>query len=59
MEFFSYKYKFYDVIDNQIKNSKIFLPLPQFKYSGFDFANPERTIVFRTVIDGERKENSI
>ena len=31
MEFFSYKYKFYDVIDNQIKNSKIFSPLSQFK----------------------------
>ena len=59
MEFFSYKYKFYDVIDNQIKNSKFFLSLPQFKYSGFDFANPERTIMFRTVIDGERKENPI
>ena len=26
MEFFSYKFKFYDVADNQIKNSKIFSP---------------------------------
>ena len=59
MEFFNYKYKFYDVVDNQIKNSKIFAPFPQSKYSGFEFANPERTIVFRTVIDGGRKENSI
>ena len=56
MEFFSYKYKFYDVIDNQIKNSKIFLPLSQFKYSGSKFANPKRTTVFRTVIDDERKK---
>ena len=57
MEFFSYKYKFYDVIDNQIKNSKIFSPLSQFKYSGSEFANPKRATVFRTVIDGERKKN--
>ena len=41
MEFFSYKYKFYDVVDNQIKNAKIFSPLSQFKYSGFEYANPK------------------
>ena len=56
MEFFSYKYKFYDVADNQIKNCKIFSPLSQFKYNGFEVANPKRTAVFRTVIDGERKK---
>ena len=57
MKFFSYKYKFYDDVDNHIKNSKIFSPLSQFKYNGFEFANPERTTVFRAVIDGERKKN--
>ena len=56
MAFFSYKYKFYDVVDNQIKNCKIFSPLSQFKYNGFEVANPKRTAVFRTVIDGKRKK---
>ena len=56
MKFFSYKYKFYDDVDNHIKNSKVFSPLSQFKYNGFEFANPERTTVFRAVIDGERKK---
>ena len=56
MDFFSYKYKFYNVVDNQIKNCKIFSPLTQFKYSGFKFANTKRTTVFRTVIDGEGKK---
>ena len=55
MEFFNYKYKFHDVVDNQIKKCKIFSPMSQFKYRGFEFANPKRTTVFRTVIDGERK----
>ena len=59
MEFFSYKYKFYDVVDNQIKNAKIFSPLSQFKYSGFEYANPKKTTVFRTVIDSERKKVNI
>ena len=56
MEFFGYKYKSKDVGDNQIKNYKIFSPLSQFKYSDFEFANPKRTTVFRTVIDAERKK---
>ena len=55
MEYFSYIYKFYDIVDNQIKNRKIFSLLSKFKYSGFEFANPKRTTVFRTVIEGERK----
>ena len=54
MEHFSYIYKFYDVIDNQIKNRKIFSLLSQFKYCGFEFANPKRTTVIGTVT-GERK----
>ena len=56
-EFFSYKYKFYDVVDKQIKNCKIFSLLSQFKYSGFIFGNPKRTTLCRTVIEGERKKN--
>ena len=59
MEFFSYKYKFYDVVGNQIRNCKNFSPLSQFKYSRFEFANPRRTTVFRTIIDGERKKLNI
>ena len=55
MEFFNCKYKFHDVVDNQIKNYKMFSPMSQFKYRGFEFANPKRTTVIRTVIDGERK----
>ena len=54
--FSSYKYKFYDVVNNQIKNCEIFLPLSQFKYNGFEFANLKRTTVFRAVIDGEIKK---
>ena len=56
MEFFSYKYRFYNVVDNQIKNCKFFSPLSQFKSSSFEFTNPKRTTVFRTAIDGERKK---
>ena len=55
MEFFSFKYKFYNAVDNQIINCKIFSPLSQFKYSSFEFANPKRPAVFRTVIDVKRK----
>ena len=33
----------------------MFSPMSQFKYRGFEFANPKRTTVIRTVIDGERK----
>ena len=55
MEFFNCKYKFHDVVDNQIKNYKMFSPMSQFKYRGFEFANPKRTTVIRTVIDDERK----
>ena len=53
------KYKCYDVADNQMKSCKIFSPLLQFKYNGFEFAYRKRIAVFRTVIDGEGKKLNV
>ena len=40
---FSWKYKFYDIADNQIKNCKIFLPYTKFKNKDFEFDNTKKT----------------
>lgn len=42
MELYSWKYKFYDIKDNQTKNCKIFSPYTQFKKKGFEFMNIDK-----------------
>ena len=43
LHLFSWKYKFYDIADNQIKNCKIFLPYTKFKNKDFEFDNTKKT----------------
>ena len=42
MDVCSWKYKFYDMKDNQIKDCKIFLLYMQFKNKGFEFMDVKK-----------------
>ena len=44
VDLFSWRYKFYDITDNQIKDCKIFSPYMQFKNKGFEFADVKKNI---------------
>ena len=37
IDLYSWKYKFYDIKDNQVKDCKIFSTYTQFKNKGFEF----------------------
>ena len=39
IEYYLYKYKFFDVKTNTIKDGKIFSPYSQFLHTGFEFKN--------------------
>ena len=39
IEYYLYKYKFFDVLTNTIKDGKIFSPYLQFLHTGFEFKN--------------------
>ena len=42
VDLFSWKYKFYNIADNQIKDCKIFSPYTQFKNKGFEFEDTKK-----------------
>ena len=44
VDLFSWRYKFYDITDNQIKDCKMFSPYMQFKNKGFEFADVKKNI---------------
>ena len=51
----SWKYKFYDIKDNQIKYCKIFSPYRQFKNKGFEFQDVKKTKKCHVMIDNQNK----
>ena len=55
MDLFSWKYKFYDIEDNQIKDCKMFSPYTQFKTKGFEFEDSKKTKKYLVVIDDQNK----
>lgn len=55
MELYSWKYKFYDIKDNQMKNCKNFSPYTQFKKKGFEFMNIDKNKKQHVVIDDRNK----
>ena len=48
MDLYSWKYKFYDIKDNQIKDCKIFSPYMQFKTKGFEFMDVKKIYISRS-----------
>ena len=54
VDLFSWKYKFYDITDNQIKDCKVFSPYRQFKNKGFEFEDTKKKI-YRVAIDDQNK----
>ena len=55
MDLYSWKYKFYDIKDNQIKDCKIFSPYTQFKNKGFEFMDVKKTKKYHVFIDDQNK----
>ena len=43
VDLFSWKYKFYNITDNQIKYYKIFSPYTQYKNKSFEFEDTRKT----------------
>ena len=58
IEYYLYKYKFFDIKTNTIKNGKIFSPYSQFSHTGFEFKNDAEKLRYTCSID-PRKENII
>ena len=42
---YSWKYKFYDIKDNQVKDCKISLPYTQFRNKGFEFEDTKKIML--------------
>ena len=56
VDLFSWKYKFYDITDNQIKDCKIFSPYTQFKNKDFEFKETKKNKKeYCVVIDDQNK----
>ena len=55
IDLYSWKYKFYNVKDDQIKDCKNFSPCMQFKNKGFEFMDVKKTKKHRVVIDDQNK----
>ena len=55
MDLCNWKYKFYGIKDNQIKDCKIFSPYTQFKNKGFEFMDVKKKKKNRVVIDDQNK----
>ena len=53
IDLFSWKYKFYGITDNQIKDYKNFSPYTQYKNKGFEFEDTKKTKKYRVVLDGQ------
>ena len=57
-EYYLYKYKFFDVKFNTIKDGKIFSSYSQFSHTGFEFKNDTEKLRYTCSID-PKKENII
>ena len=58
IEYYLYKYKFFDVKTNTIKDGKIFSPYLQFSHTGFEFENDAEKLRSTSSID-QKKDNII
>ena len=55
MDLYSWKYKFYEIKDNQIKDCKISSPYTHFKNKEFEFQDIEKATKYRVAIDDQNK----
>ena len=55
VDLFSWKHKFNDITDNQIKDCKFFSPFTQFKNIGFEFEDTKKQKKYRVAIDNQNK----
>ena len=53
IDLYSWKYKFYDIKDNQLKDRKIFSPYTQFKNKDFGFPDVKKTKKYHVIIDNQ------
>ena len=56
IDLYSWKYKFYDIKDNQAKDCKIFSPYRQFKNEGLEFEGTKKTKKYHVIIDDQNKK---
>ena len=59
MDLCNWKYKFYDIKDNQIKDCKIFSPYTQFKNKGFEFMEVKKTKKKNCVVIDDQNKNIV
>ena len=52
-----YKYKFFDVKPNTIKDGQIFSPYPQFLHTGFEFKNDGEKLRYPCSIDPKKRKH--
>ena len=57
IEYYLYKYKFFDIKTNTIKDGKIFSPYSQFLHSGFEFKNDAEKLRYPCSIDPKKENN--
>ena len=55
IDLYSWKYKFYNVKDNQVKDCKIFSLYAQFKTEGFEFQDVQKIKKYHVIIDDQNK----
>ena len=57
IERYLYKYKFFDVKPNTIKDGQIFSPYPQFLHTGFEFKNDAEKLRYPCSIDPKKRKH--
>ena len=57
IEYYLYKYKFFDIKTNSIKDGQIFSPYSQFSHSGFEFKNDSEKLRCPCSIDPKKENN--
>ena len=55
IDLYSWKYKFYDIKDNQIKDCKTISPYTQFKNKGFEFQDVKKKKKYNVIIDDQNE----
>ena len=57
IEYYLYKYKFFAVKTNTIKDSQIFSPYSQFSHTGFEFKNDAGKLRYKCSIDPKKRKH--
>ena len=55
IDLFSWKYKFYDIKDKEVKDCKFFSPYTKTKNKGFEFEDTQETEKYLIDIDNQNK----